>query len=368
MSTPTLPASGPSPLRSSFPLAEGVRSRVVVSPRLRHHLYESGASDAEPIVLIHGNAASARFYEHTLARLGQDFYCVAPDLRGYGASQAQPVDATRGLRDFADDLEALTQTLGLERFHLVGWSLGGNIAMQYTIDHPQRVRSLFLEAPGSPFGYGATHGADGAPNSDDYAGSGGGLINPELVARLKANDTTADSAFSPRSAMRHLYVKEGFTYDPRWEDALVEQMNLMQIGDHFYPGDSVASPNWPFVAPGVFGANNALSPKYGNLLGLAAITPQLPILWAHGADDLVVGDMAMVDPGALGQLGLFPGWPGAEAYPPQPMLTQLRALFDRYAANDGNVREEVIADCGHSFHIEHPDTFVALLRGNMATA
>ncbi|HUY75631.1 MAG TPA: alpha/beta hydrolase, partial [Ktedonobacterales bacterium] len=87
-----------------------------------------------------------------------------------------------------------------------------------------------------------------------------------------------------------------------------------------------------------------------------------------GADDLVVGDMAMVDPGALGQLGLFPGWPGAEAYPPQPMLTQLRALFEQYAANGGNVREEVIADCGHSFHIEHPDTFVALLQGHMATA
>ncbi|HLY30410.1 MAG TPA: alpha/beta hydrolase [Ktedonobacterales bacterium] len=354
------PSAGRLPPVVYFPLVEGVRSRVVAAGGLRQHVYESGQPGAEPVVLIHGNAASARFYEHTLARLGERFYCVAPDLRGYGASEARPVDATRGLRDFADDVAALTHSLGLEQFHLVGWSLGGNIAMQFTIDHPQRVRTLLLESAGSPFGYGATHGADGAVNIADYAGSGAGLINPTLIELLKAKDTTADSPFSARSAMRHLYVKEGFTYDPRWEDALVEQMLLMQIGEQYYPGDSVPSPNWPYTAPGVYGANNALSPKYGNLLALADITPKPPILWAHGADDIVVSDQAMVDPGMLGKLGLIPGWPGDEVYPPQPMVTQLRMLLDRYAANGGSYREEVIPDCGHSPHIEYPDMFVTL--------
>jgi pimeloyl-ACP methyl ester carboxylesterase len=368
MSTPTLPESGPCPPQSRFPLAAGVRSRMVASPRLQNHIYESGTLGAEPVVLIHGNAASARFYEHLLARLGPRYYCVAPDLRGYGASEAKPVDATRGLADFADDLEALAQTLGWQSFHLVGWSLGGNIAMRYTIDHPSRVRSLTLAAPGSPFGYGCTHGPEGSPNVADFAGSGAGLINPELVARFKAKDTTEDSPFTARSALRHLYVKEGFTYDPRWEDALVEQVLLLQLGDHFYPGDSVPSPNWPFTAPGVFGANNALSPKYGNLTALAEITPRPPILWVHGADDLVVGDAAMVDPGMLGKLGLIPGWPGDDAYPPQPMVQQIRALLDRYAANGGSRREETLADCGHSVHIEQPDTFVTLLEANIAAA
>jgi pimeloyl-ACP methyl ester carboxylesterase len=368
MSTPTLPQSGPCPPQSQFPLAAGVRSRIVPSARLRHHVYESGAPGAEPILLIHGNAASARFYEHLLARLGARYHCVAPDLRGYGASEAKPADATRGLRDFSDDIEALAQALGWESFHLVGWSLGGNIAMQYTIDHPNRVRSLTLEAAGSPFGYGCTHGAEGIPNVADFAGSGAGLISPELVTRLQNKDTTADSPFSPRSAMRHLYVKAGFTYDPRWEDALVEQILLMQLGEQFYPGDSVPSPNWPFTAPGVYGANNALSPKYGNLTGLADITPKPPILWVHGADDLVVGDQAMVDPGTLGKMGLIPGWPGDEAYPPQPMLAQLRALLERYAANGGAYQEQVLAECGHSVHIEQPDAFVNLLEAHIAAA
>ncbi len=366
MPTPTLPAAGPCPPQSQYPLAPGVRSRVIASARLQHHVYESGTPGKDTIVLIHGNAASARFYEHLLASLGQKYYCLAPDLRGYGASEAKPVDATRGLRDFADDLDALAQAARLESFHLVGWSLGGNIAMQYTIDHPRRVRSLTLEATGSPFGYGCTHGPDGTPNVPDFAGSGAGLINPELVARLKTKDMTADSPFTARSAIRHLYVKEGFTYDPRWEDALVEQILLMQIGDRFYPGDSVPSPNWPFTAPGVYGANNALSPKYGNLLALAEVAPKPPILWVHGADDIVVSDQAMVDPGALGKLGLIPGWPGEEVYPPQPMLQQIRALMERYAANGGTFREEVLSDCGHSPHVEHPDRFVELLEANIA--
>ena len=51
-------------------------------------------------------------------------------------------------------------------------------------------------------------------------------------------------------------------------------------------------------------------------------------------------------------LGLVPGWPGADAYPPQPMVTQTRTVLDRYRAHGGRYREEVLAECGHSPHIE----------------
>lgn len=349
------------PPHSRFALMPGVRSHVVTTARLRHHVYEAGSPGAEPIVLVHGNASSARFYEQLLARLGTTYYAIAPDMRGYGASEAKPLDATRGLRDFSDDLAALVAAIGLTEFHLIGWSLGGNIAMQFTIDHPELVKTLLLEATGSPFGYGCTHGPEGSLNVDDFAGSGAGLINPEIVARFQAKDESADSNFSPRSVMRHLYVKPGFAYDPAWEDALVEQMSMLQIGDQFYPGDSVRSPNWPFKGPGVYGANNALSPKYCRLTDLADLRVKPPILWVHGADDQVVSDHALVDPGALGKMGLIPDWPGDDAYPPQPMLAQIRALLDRYQANGGHYREEILPNCGHSSHIEHPDAFIALL-------
>jgi pimeloyl-ACP methyl ester carboxylesterase len=360
MSTPNASPGQAIPPESRFPLHLGVTSRIVQSSRLRHHLYESGPAHGVPVVLIHGNAAAARFFERLMPELA-GYYVIAPDLRGYGLSDAQPVDATQGLRDFSDDIEALAVALGLQRFHLLGWSLGGNIALQYTIDHPERVLSLTLESSGSPFGYGCTQGPDGALNVDDYAGSGAGLINPEIVARYQAQDATTDSPFSPRSVMRSLYVKPPFAFDPAWEDALVEQMLRLVIGEQYYPGDSVPSPNWPFKGPGVYGANNALSPKYCDLTGFAQIQVKPPILWIHGADDQIVSDMALVDPGALGKLGIIPGWPGNAAYPPQPMVTQLRTLLDRYVANGGSYHEEILPDCGHSPHIEHQLRFVELL-------
>jgi pimeloyl-ACP methyl ester carboxylesterase len=365
----TFPAGGPGyPPGSRFPLLPGVRSRTLRTTRLAQHVYESGPTapgSAEAIVLVHGNISSARFFEELMAAL-PSYYIVAPDMRGYGASEAKVTDATRGLRDYSDDIHALVEMLGLERFHLLGWSLGGNLAMQYVIDHPERVLTLTLQSTGSPYGFGCTHGADGTPNWDDFAGSGAGVINPETRARLEAHDFTADSPFSPRNALRQLIVKPTFHFDPEREDILVEQMLLMKIGDEYYPGDSVPSLNWPFSAPGRYGSNNALSPKYHHLSGLADLAGGPPILWVHGADDQIVSDAALADLGTLGKMGLIPGWPGEEVYPSQPMVTQIRAVLDRYAANGGQYREEVFVDCGHSPVFEHPERFRELFTAFIA--
>lgn len=356
------PQPSATPNGSRYPLLPGVRAMMVDTDRLRQHIYANdGRAGSERLLMVHGNASSARFFEEFIAAL-PEYTIIAPDLRGYGASEAKPADARRGLRDFSDDLESLVMALGWDRFHLLGWSLGGNIAMQYAIDHPERDASLTFHATGSPYGYGGSHGDDGAPNFADFAGSGGGLISPAVVERYTAQDFTADSPLSARSALRNLIVKPTFTFSPEREDALVEQMLKMTIGDHFYPGDSVPSANWPFSGPGVWGSNNALSPKYGNLSGLAEMHPQPPILWVRGADDAMVSDTAAVDPAALGKLGVIPGWPGEDVCPPQPMLRQVRATLDRYRANGGSYEERILDDCGHSPLLEKPEEFRALFR------
>ena len=54
------------------------------------------------------------------------FRAIAPDLRGYGLSDRSAlIDATRGVQDWVDDLYALLDSLSVDRFHLVGHSLGG---------------------------------------------------------------------------------------------------------------------------------------------------------------------------------------------------------------------------------------------------
>jgi len=355
------------PPGSRFPLLPGVRSRIVQTPRLVQHIYEHGPVDAEPLVLIHGNASSARFFE-TLMVVLPGYYIVAPDMRGYGASETRVVDATRGVRDYADDLHALVEVLGIDKFHLAGWSMGGNVAMQYLIDHPGRLLSLTLLAPGSPYGYGGTHGADGIPNYDDFAGSGAGLVSPQIRACYLARDTTTASPFAPRSILRQFYVKPSFHLTRKREDALVEQMLMMAIGDHYYPGDSQFSPHWPFTAPGRYGPNNALSPRYPNQGHLGEIVAGPPILWVRGADDQVVSDASPLDPAVLGKLGLLPGWPGPACYPPQPMLAQTRAVLSRYASQGSSYREEVLANCGHSPHIEQLAAFSTLFTAFLRTA
>jgi pimeloyl-ACP methyl ester carboxylesterase len=357
----TAPDGGPGyPPGSRFPLLSGVRSRMVSTARLALYVYESGARDAEPLVLIHGNASSARFFEDLMAAL-PGFHTIAPDLRGYGASEAKVVDARRGVRDYADDIHALVETLDLVRFHLLGWSLGGCIAMQYTLDHPERVQSLTLHATGSPYGYGGTQGPDGRPNFADFAGSGGGIISPVVRARYEAKDDTADTPFSPRHGLRRLILKPTFRLPPDREDMLVEQMLMMAIGDQHYPGDSVRSPNWPYMGPGSYGSNNALSPKFCNLSGLADLQGGPPILWVRGSDDQVVADAALADPATLGMFGVISGWPGQDLCPPQPMVRQIRAVLDRYATKGGTYREHVFADCGHAPLLEHAVEFRTLL-------
>jgi pimeloyl-ACP methyl ester carboxylesterase len=179
---------------------------------------------------------------------------VAADMRGFGDTEPKPIDATRGLRDWADDVEALVRALRIDvPVHLVGWSTGGGAIMQYAIDRPAAVASLTLIDPVSPYGFGATKGIDGTPTSDDYAGSGGGVAAAEFVQRLRDGDDGDESDLSPRNVMRAYYWHPEYRMDPEREDALVAEVLKSQISDDGYPGDITPSQNWPGVAPGTRG-------------------------------------------------------------------------------------------------------------------
>src|SRR3954451_23965768 len=88
-------------------LLPGVRSQTVATDRLRTHLIESGPRDGVPVVLLHGNLSTGRFYEHLMPGAPDGLRLIAPDMRCFGGSDAVPIDATRGLHDWADDVDAL---------------------------------------------------------------------------------------------------------------------------------------------------------------------------------------------------------------------------------------------------------------------
>jgi pimeloyl-ACP methyl ester carboxylesterase len=138
-------------------------------------------------------------------------------------------------------------------------------------------------------------------------------------------------------------------------------------GDDGYPGDTLTSEHWPGVAPGTRGLLNALSPKYCNWAAIVDLDPKPPILWTHGAQDVVVADGSPWEMGKLGQLGAVPGWPGEGAFAPQPMVSQIRALLERYAARGGRVESELFEGSGHFPPIDARDRWSARFFGFLET-
>lgn len=343
-------------------LPDSVATRRVDTDRLETNVLVSGDPEGPPVCLVHGNVSSSRFWAELMADVPDDYWTIAPDLRGYGDSETKPVDATRGLGDFTDDLAALFGELGMETVALVGWSIGGGVAMQYAIDHPETVTRLALVSTMSPYGFGGTT-RDGTPCQPDHAGTGAGLANDDFVTRLADGDTSAASEASPRSVMNAFYVGPDHEFGPETADAYVAAMCDTAVGDDNYPGDAIPSENWPGVGPGEHGVLNAVSPKYFDASGLTDADPKPPILWVRGDADWIVSDTSVFDAGFLGRSGALPDWPGEEAYPPQPMNAQTRDMLEAYAANGGSYTEEVFADVGHSPHVERPERFRSVLTG-----
>ena len=331
-------------------------SRRIKTPRLETRVLFSGPEDGVPVIFVHGNLSAATWWEETMLRLPAGFRAIAPDLRGYGlADPMAVVDATRGLGDFSDDLAALMDELGIASAHMVGHSLGGGVLWRCLPDHPGRVLSLTQVAPASPYGFGAT-APDGRPAYTDGAGSGGAAVNPEFAKLLAAGATGADSPLHPLSILNAYVWKPPFV-PPRIAEILTSAL-AQHTGPKDYPGDAVASPNWPGAAAGKWGPINALAPVYQtDPLAFTRVTPKPPILWLRGADDTVVSDASLFDLGTLGSLGAVPGWPGAAVMPPQAMIAQTEAALSAYAPGGGTVARVGLQDCGHSPYLEQPGAF-----------
>lgn len=345
-----------------MPLFEGIAARTVQTPRLKANvLYREGQDDAAPaIVFVHGNVSSSLFWQQAILDAPADHSVWAIDLRGFGDSETLPVDATRGVRDFSDDVYSVVEALGLGEVDLVGWSMGGGVVMQYALDHP--VKSLTLQAPVSPYGFGGTR-LDGSRASDDDAGVGGGGANPDFVANLDAQNRD-DSPLAALGVYRSAYVAQGF--ESPHEDVWVDSMLSTKTGVDNYPGDAAASENWPGFAAGTRGVLNTMAPRYFNVSAIVDLPAKPPILWIRGDADAIVSDASFFDINYLGQVGVIPGWPGEEVAPAQQMIAQTRAVLDAYRAAGGSYTEVVFEGAGHSPHLEQPERFAQLLAQHVA--
>lgn len=124
-----------------------VERRCVEVGNLPVHYQVAGAG--KPVVLVHGLAGSARWWEHNVRPLAERFHVHVVDLIHFGAGHKRPPFA---LAEAAGHLVRWADHLGLGRLNLVGHSMGGLIAAELAADFPGRVNRLVLvDAAALPF-------------------------------------------------------------------------------------------------------------------------------------------------------------------------------------------------------------------------
>lgn len=144
-----------------MPITKEAAARDLTLPsgtRLRY--YEAGATDATPVVLLHGSGPGATGWSNFSGNIGAiaeaGFHVIAPDMPGWGDSEARVTTEM----DHDKDLVELLDALGLERAALVGNSMGAHTVIRFATLHPERVTHLVTmgaslgRGPASLFGAG----------------------------------------------------------------------------------------------------------------------------------------------------------------------------------------------------------------------
>jgi len=174
---------------------------------------EGGASARPPILLLHGGGLTAHTWDLLCLTLRPQYRCIAPDLRGHGDS-AWSTEQRYQLSDHCADLEGLVAHFGLDRFVLVGMSLGGAVAMTYAGQHADGLDALVLVDVGPEMSGG------GGQRLRDFAASSTELDSIDAyVERALAFNPRRRPELLRRSLLHNLRKtpngKWAWKYDPR---------------------------------------------------------------------------------------------------------------------------------------------------------
>lgn len=115
---------------------------LVVADNIRIYYEVLGAG--EPIVFLNGIFMNTKSWYFQYSDLSNYYKIILHDMRGQGKSDKPREEDKYSLRIHADDLRKLLDHLGIEKAHLVGTSYGGEVALEFAVNYPERVRKLIV--------------------------------------------------------------------------------------------------------------------------------------------------------------------------------------------------------------------------------
>lgn len=104
------------------------------------HYIEQG--QGQPLVLLHGNGEDCNYFEHQISYFSRYYRVVAIDTRGHGKSPRG--EKPFSIRQFSEDLKDCLEAMNIAKIILLGFSDGGNIALEFALKYPKRVEKLVL--------------------------------------------------------------------------------------------------------------------------------------------------------------------------------------------------------------------------------
>lgn len=219
---------------------------------------------AQAIVFVHGVGSTAEIWDGQLRAFADRYRCFAVELRGNGVVRPDPPPEAIGREGFARDVLAIAGAAGLTRFHLVGCSLGGVVALELWRLAAQRLASLTFVGSYAAYPQGAAY-AQAVARAVREAGSME-VFARERTAKLglpphREQESIAQMAC--KSVASYLAATEAtWTGDYRATLALVNVPTLVAVGER----DTVAPPELAReIARGIAGARYAVVPQAGHV-------------------------------------------------------------------------------------------------------
>jgi len=223
-------------------------ARIPLPTGVTLNVQQGGPEGAEAILFLHGFPESHRTWREVAPALARDFRVVAPDQRGFaGSDKPEGVEQYRTER-IVEDLIALADALGLERFTLVGHDWGGAVAWLAALRHPDRIARLVIVNAPHPLVFQKSLIADPAQRAaSQYMNA---FRNPAMEQGIAAMgwESFYAKTFGSHADLGRVSADEKAAYLAGWSapGALTAMLNWYRASEIVVPrvGEDVAAPAW----------------------------------------------------------------------------------------------------------------------------